>query len=474
MPAIPIRKFRMAPSSPYYASVLRLGAGFFCVFMAFNTTQALISTLTSDKTLAYATLGVLYGIFTMTSFIAPKLVDLMGPRIAITVGAIPYVLFVFANIYPVWGTLLPASAGVGFGAAILWTGQGIYLSRCAVRDAALTGDSVDVCTSKMNGTFWTLFQFNAAVGLVMSSIILGQAQSGAFSLKSAVTWMFIGFGALGVFGVSVFFSLTDAPPMKSGEGVSVVSDEEDGIDKDEKKGGASFYDTLQLIGSSRAMQLLLPVIFYCGASLGFFNATFPLIYQDPDVNTQTGLLPSSYVGYQAATFYLFNSFFSFAWGKTVTNWGRRPLFLVTFITSTVFFGVLLLKSMGIIQIEHQSAGAYILVFGLAISFAAGDSVLESQIPAIIQSPSFFPVERDRDAANSVLRMMQSLGYCAYFGLSIGLQGASGGSTLQIILLFALMFVALACVWACDVYVRSVDGGKVDSAAEYTQVKGTDE
>jgi len=467
----------MTQSSPYYASVLRLGAGFFCVFMAFNTTQALISTLTSDKTLAYATLGVLYGIFTMTSFIAPKLVDLMGPRIAITVGAIPYVLFVFANIYPVWGTLLPASAGVGFGAAILWTGQGIYLSRCAVRDAAVTGDSVDVCTSKMNGTFWTLFQFNAAVGLVLSSIILGQAQSGAFSLASAVTWMFIGFGALGVFGVCVFFSLTDAPPMKSGEGgsLSAVTDEEESADKDEKKGGASFYDTLQLIGTSRAMQLLLPVIFYCGASLGFFNATFPLMYQDPSVSDQSGLLPSSYVGYQAATFYLFNSFFSFAWGKAVTGWGRRPLFLVTLITSAVFFGALLLKSMGILKIDHQSPGAYILVFGLAISFAAGDSVLESQIPAIIQSPSFFPVERDRDAANSVLRMMQSLGYCAYFGLSIGLQGApNNGNTLQIVLLLSLMFVALGCVWACDAYVRSVDGGKVDSNAEYTQVKGSDE
>ena len=447
------------------------------MFMAFNTTQALISTLTSDKTLAYATLGVLYGIFTMTSFIAPKLVDLMGPRIAITVGAIPYVLFVFANIYPVWGTLLPASAGVGFGAAVLWTGQGIYLSRCAVRDAAVTGDSVDVCTSKMNGTFWTLFQFNAAVGLVLSSIILGQAQSGAFSLASAVTWMFIGFGALGVFGVCVFFSLTDAPPMKSGEGGSLAasSDDEESSDKDEKKGGASFYDTLQLIGTSRAMQLLLPVIFYCGASLGFFNATFPLMYQDTSVDNQSGLLPSSYVGYQAATFYLFNSLFSFAWGKAVTGWGRRPLFLITLVTSAVFFGALLLKSMGIIHIAHQSAGAYILVFGLAISFAAGDSVLESQIPAIIQSPSFFPIERDRDAANSVLRMMQSLGYCAYFGLSIGLQGApNNGNTLQIVLLLSLMFIALGCVWVCDAYVRSVDGGKVDSAAEYTQVKGSDE
>ena len=78
--------------------------------MAFNTSQGLISTLTTDKTLAFATLGVLYGVFTCTTIVAPKLVDVMGPRLAITLGAVPYVLFVFANILPVWGTLLPASA----------------------------------------------------------------------------------------------------------------------------------------------------------------------------------------------------------------------------------------------------------------------------------------------------------------------------------------------------------------------------
>ena len=41
-----------------------LSRSFFFLFMAFNTTQALETTLLSDQTLAYATLGVLYGVFT--------------------------------------------------------------------------------------------------------------------------------------------------------------------------------------------------------------------------------------------------------------------------------------------------------------------------------------------------------------------------------------------------------------------------
>ncbi len=142
----------------YRQSVLRMSAGFFFVFMAFNTTQALETTLLTDKTLAYATLGVLYGVFTLTTIIAPKIVDILGPRLSMFVGAIPYILMVFANISPSYGLLLPASAGVGFGAALLWTGQGIYMSRCSIRESMETGESVEIVTSRFNSLFWSAFQ----------------------------------------------------------------------------------------------------------------------------------------------------------------------------------------------------------------------------------------------------------------------------------------------------------------------------
>ena len=472
----------MAPaSSEYSASVLRLGCGFFLIFCAFNTSQALISTLLSDKKLAYATLGLLYAVFVCATVVAPKIVDRIGPRLAITLGAVPYVLFVFANIYPVWATLLPASAAVGLGAAILWTGQGIYLSRCAVREAALTRESVDDVTSRFNATFWTLFQFNAAVGLVISSIVLGRAQAGDFALASAIKYMFTAFGAIGAAGVAVIFSLKNAPPMEAGEGSL-----NDGAVAAKAGGGqdsrASFYDTLSLLATSRAMQLLLPAIFFNGASLGFFNATFPLVWQDPasDSGLAPGLLPSSFVGYQAATFYLSNSLFSFAWGKLVPRVGRRSLFLVTLATVAAFFCVLLLQTSGLLPaFAHGSAGAYIYVLGLAVAFAAGDSVMESQLPAIIQSPTFFPVERERDAANSVLRMLQSLGYCTQFAIGIGASctpgavGAGSGCQLQAAVLLPLLLVALACIYICDRFVRPIEAAR-GGEGEYAVVPWSDE
>lgn len=47
------------------------------------------------------------------------------------------------------------------------------MSRCAVREAAATGEPVDVVTGRLNSLFWTAFQFNGAVGLIISSVLSG-------------------------------------------------------------------------------------------------------------------------------------------------------------------------------------------------------------------------------------------------------------------------------------------------------------
>jgi hypothetical protein len=93
------------------------------------------------------------------------------------------------------------------------------------------------------------------------------------------------------------------------------------------------------------------------------------------------------------------------------------------------------------------------VFGLAGVFALGDSVLESQIPALVQSPTFFPEERDRDAANSNLRMWQSLGFTAQFALGII---RPKDVFLQAVILAPTLVLSLGCVWALNRYVRPID------------------
>ena len=64
-----------------------------------------------------------------------------------------------------------------------------------------------------------------------------------------------------------------------------------------------------------------------------------------------------------------------------------------------------------------------------------------QIPSIVQSPAFFPAERDRDAAVSNVRTWQSLGFTAQF--IVGLS-APGNNFLQV------------CVFICTEMFRGMD------------------
>ena len=159
-----------ASTGEYHRSVLLLSCAFFFVFTAFNTVQMLISSSLSDKALAYTTLSTIYLVFAATNIVAPKVVDMVGPRLGLFMGSIAYIILVAANIYPVWATLVPASALVGVGAGVLWTSWGIYMSRIAAREAATTGEKVDDVSTRFNGTFSAAFQFNGAVGLMLAAV----------------------------------------------------------------------------------------------------------------------------------------------------------------------------------------------------------------------------------------------------------------------------------------------------------------
>ena len=433
-----------------WRTVYRLSAGFFFLFMAFNTVANLVSTLVSDTRLVQTANALLYAVFTASTVVAPAILSRLGARWVLPLGALPYVALVFANLAPGWATFIPAYAAVGVGAALIWTAQGVALSKAAVAEAERTGASVEALNSKFTGFFWTLFQFNGALGLIIASTIFVAAGEDAF--KRTVTPLFLGFGGLATLGLAIL-----APLPCFGNGAAATSTTAtagvrrggDGGDDDDghangllaaeaaadseaaaaapaaagKAEDTSFVETLRFVATNRAMQLLVPVIFYNGASLGFFQTMYPLSYQDKQ-NGPDKLLPATYVGFVAATFYLTASACSFLWGQLVPLVGRRPLFLITGATHAVFFALVLLLSLdeSLLSVGHATPAAYALVFGLSVNFAVGDSVLESQLPALCQSPAFLPSERDRAAAISNVRLWMSLGFAFQFGVGIAVPG----------------------------------------------------
>eukprot|EP01028_Stygiella_incarcerata_P001499 TRINITY_DN1264_c0_g1_i2.p1 TRINITY_DN1264_c0_g1~~TRINITY_DN1264_c0_g1_i2.p1 ORF type:complete len:318 (+),score=60.65 TRINITY_DN1264_c0_g1_i2:164-1117(+) len=160
------RKTSTGRTKRHTYNITVLGIGLCVLFSAFNTTQTLMTTVNKD--VGYISLAVLYFTFACTNFfIAPALEHKFGPRAAIIFGAWCYVSLVAACIHPTPMTLVAASAVVGFGAGVLWTGQGHYL----------TLSSTPETSGFYSGLFWSIFQMNMIIGNILVGVLFSEGES---------------------------------------------------------------------------------------------------------------------------------------------------------------------------------------------------------------------------------------------------------------------------------------------------------
>ena len=76
------------------------------------------------------------------------------------VAYVGYLLWMLANGYPVWGTMVPASILCGIAAAPMWIGQSAYLNKLSKRYAALTKEDEKDVVAKFFGVFYGVFNFS--------------------------------------------------------------------------------------------------------------------------------------------------------------------------------------------------------------------------------------------------------------------------------------------------------------------------
>lgn len=69
-----------------------------------------------------------------------------------------YILYMGANFYAIWGTIVPSAIILGFGAAPLWSAKCTYLTQTATWYAKMTGATVDDIINRFFGVFFMVFQ----------------------------------------------------------------------------------------------------------------------------------------------------------------------------------------------------------------------------------------------------------------------------------------------------------------------------
>lgn len=112
-------------------NILLITVGFFFVFCGFDGAQsylvALLKANGHENQGLYA-LVLLYAVFFFANIYAPAVIGVLGPRLAIVLGAVPYVLFSLAIALGISSLLFAMSIAVGLGAALLWNSSGQIVS----------------------------------------------------------------------------------------------------------------------------------------------------------------------------------------------------------------------------------------------------------------------------------------------------------------------------------------------------------
>ena len=157
--------------------VIHISLSFFLLFTAFYWCANVVSEVYSQNhygSLGFYTIAALYLSFAFSSLTCGPIVAKLGYIRSIQLGAFWYLVWVAAGILPVtlkktdsvtklvWSIMILAAILNGFGASILWVGQGIYVSRC--------------CNTENSGLyfglFWSLLMFSQIFGNLMAAFVI--------------------------------------------------------------------------------------------------------------------------------------------------------------------------------------------------------------------------------------------------------------------------------------------------------------
>ncbi|KAH0540979.1 UNC93-like protein MFSD11 [Cotesia glomerata] len=257
-----------------FLNVLMLSFGFMLVFTAFQTMGNIEKTVlesikNEDSSFSgdgYTSLAIIYAALAICNWMAPSFISITGPRVAIFVGSCCYAFFIASFLSPSATFLYTASAILGFGGSLIWTGHGQYL----------TENSDSETMSRNAGVFWAIFQSSLFAGNLFVYFMFTEPTIEG-STRHLVFWVLTG---LSVVGASLLAFLRRPPLLLSlgeAEGVSHADKELAMPEPQGQKGCTAawnaFKDALKLFTTRKILLLSLTFI-YTGLALTFFSGVY--------------------------------------------------------------------------------------------------------------------------------------------------------------------------------------------------------
>ncbi|XP_037042779.1 UNC93-like protein MFSD11 [Bradysia coprophila] len=250
-----------------FVNVIALGFGFMFLFTAFQTMgnieKTILDSIAADdptfKGDGYTSLAVIYGVLAICNWLAPSALSICGPRGAMFIGSITYCLFMVSFLWPQTWLLYAASGVLGVGAALIWTGQGTYLSNCS--------DSTTI--SRNSGVFWAMLQASMFLGNLFVYFQFQGKTHIDLETRQLVFGVLIGVAVIGI----IFLATLRKSSTSVHRSIENIRKEEihDGGEQDGITD--AFKKAINLFFTSRMLLLSLTFI-YTGLELSFFSGVY--------------------------------------------------------------------------------------------------------------------------------------------------------------------------------------------------------
>jgi hypothetical protein len=214
----------------------------------------------------YTSLAIIYATFALCNWLAPSFISMTGPRTSIIVGCSCYVIFIATFLWPRTEILYGASAVVGIGAALAWTGHGLFLT--------INSDSDTM--SRNSGLFWAIFQSSLFIGNIFVYLVFKEPEI----KEDKRRLVFQVLTGVSVAGLALLLVMRRPPQLASlgpAEGVS-SADKELHIPEMPRErpliaAWHALRDAFQLFITGRMLMLALTFV-YTGLSLTFFSSVY--------------------------------------------------------------------------------------------------------------------------------------------------------------------------------------------------------
>ncbi|CAF5200940.1 unnamed protein product, partial [Rotaria magnacalcarata] len=152
-----------------FYNITHLSISFFLIFTSYSVAQTFQTSSDYAKSGAFA-IGIIYLLFCVSNMgLSAYIIRSLGVRLTLILSSLTYALFVACNIrYNIWSLYICAFL-LGFGAALLWTAQGVYVTISTNKHEQINNLVSSSTRGFMNGVFFGVFQLNQIVGNLIAS-----------------------------------------------------------------------------------------------------------------------------------------------------------------------------------------------------------------------------------------------------------------------------------------------------------------